>query len=543
MSPRAPLRLLAAAAVAAALSGCSTRGAYPRMPAPETLPAGSPLLSRTLGETDAWLRHYVMEGRADSAALLLEPASRVAPRDELVRRLQLGVVLNAAGRWAESNAAFEWAETEADRRYTRSVSRALGSLAINDGVMEYVPPSAEMALIPYYRMLNYLGLGQRDEAVVEARKTGAWLQRLRDGGREPCVGEGMVAYLAGLVYRAGGERGDALVALRQAERSFDACAGDAGGRPDGFGEDLFRAAHAAGVTEVADSAAKRYGLRGGASRVGAGEVVVLVEHGWVAHRTGRDIHVPIRREEADEVDGDDEESTAEVAARVTARLAGNLLEQSVWGEALDERPENQLADAADGAYVLKLAWPVLRLEALGPGGVRVAAGESFAQAPVVADVSAGLVRHLEARRPAMLTRMVGRGMVKYVATRQIEKKAEKQGGEFAGFLARSVANAAGNVMERADTRCWSLLPDRISVARLVLPAGEHPLRVEVMGPDGAVADTVDLGTVRVVPGETVFVSRRVWGAEMGDLRRLARVGVDAGRAGRADTTAAVAATR
>ncbi|HWK90445.1 MAG TPA: hypothetical protein VNP72_10680, partial [Longimicrobium sp.] len=60
------------------------------------------------------------------------------------------------------------------------------------------------------------------------------------------------------------------------------------------------------------------------------------------------------------------------------------------------------------------------------------------------------------------------------------------------------------------------LPDRVSVARLSLPPGEHQVQIEVTAEDGT-ASTLDLGTVAVAAGETVVRSRRVWGVEMGDL--------------------------
>ncbi|HET7232044.1 MAG TPA: hypothetical protein VFJ16_18705, partial [Longimicrobium sp.] len=169
MSPARPAcRTILGALLALALAACGGAGAYPRMPAPASLPANSPLLSRTLGRTDAWLRHYVMEGHADSAVLLLDPASRVRPHDELVRQLQLGLVYHYAGKWEASNAAFEWAEAEAQNRFTRSLAQQAGQFLVNDAVVDYVPPASEMALLPYYRMLNYLALGSSDGALVEA---------------------------------------------------------------------------------------------------------------------------------------------------------------------------------------------------------------------------------------------------------------------------------------------------------------------------------------------------------------------------------------
>jgi tetratricopeptide (TPR) repeat protein len=536
-TPRAA-RAFAAAALVAALAGCAGGARYPAMPSPEQLPPESPLRSRTLGPADAWLRWYLMTGRPDSAARLLAQKG-VAPRDVLLRRLQMGVVMHEAGRWAESNAELEWAEREAEDRYARSVRQQVGRLLVNDGVADFTPARPEMAMIPYYRMLNYLALGQKDEALVEARKAGAWIERVEDGGRPPCLGEGFVEYVAGLVYQAHGERNDALVAFRQAERSFDACRDhDATGRPAQLGEDLVRAAQALGMRDVADSARARYGVHAlpAAPGPGSGELVVLVEQGWVAHRAGQDIHVPIDQDSVRYLDGRGEAVTESFAEQLSGRLYRNLMERSVWGESLDDRPDRQVAEMAEGAYVMRLAWPVYRLEACGTPRVRVVVGDTAvadslaeSEEPAAAeDLSSQVVRAFEATRPALFTRMVARGLAKYAVSHELETRARKKGGEFAGWLTGAVTNAAGNVLERADTRSWSLLPDRIGVARFSLPAGSHRVRVQTLAPDGSVAATVDLGVVDVAAGATVFRSERVWGREMGDMRRLAHLGQQAG---------------
>jgi tetratricopeptide (TPR) repeat protein len=527
MSPR---RLLSAALpgvlLPLALAACAGAGAYPAMPAPESLPANSPLLSQSLGRTDAWLRRYVMEGKPDSAVGMLDPASRVRPRDELVRQLQLGLVYHYAGKWEASNAAFEWAETEAAQRWTKSLTGQVGELVLNDAAAGYVPPPGEMALIPYYRMLNYLALGASDGALVEARKASDWLGRLSEE-KDPCVGDGFVHYLAGLAFRGAGERNDALVSYRNAERSFAVCAEkDDAGAPEWLGAELYRAARDAGVGSVADSAAARYRLAHLAMQPdpASAELVVFVENGWVAHRASADVHVPIFPEEVDGVDGGDAGQVAAAATRVIAHLVGNLQEQSFWGEALDDRPEFQLAAAADGAYVMKLAWPEYRLEASDAPAVRVVVDSQAVDAPMVEDLSAVMLRRWQAQRPAVLSRMVGRGIVKFLASHALERHARKKGGEAAGWITGRLANLAGNALEHADTRGWTLLPNRISVARFTLPAGEHTVRLEVLDGGGAVTQTVELGHVTLHPRGTLVLNRRVWGEEMGDVRTLYRRG-------------------
>jgi tetratricopeptide (TPR) repeat protein len=510
-------RAAASVLCALALGACAGAGAYPAMPAPQSLPPNSPLLSRSLGRTDAWLRHYVMEGQPDSAVRMLDAASKVRPHDELLRHLQLGLVYHFAGKWEASNTEFEWAEREAEQRWSKKVTQQVGELLINDAVADYVPPAGEMALIPYYRMLNYLALGSTDGALVEARKASDWLERLSDR-KEPCVGDGFVHYLAGLAFRGAGERNDALVSYRNAERAFAACAEkDQAAAPEWFGAELYRAAMDAGVRDVADSAAARYRLAHFAMEPGAGtgELVVFVENGWVAHRTSADIHVPVFPDDVDS------SNTLETAGRVVARLVGNAQEQAYWGEALDDRPDVQLAQAADGAYIMKLAWPQYRLEAADAPTVRVVVDSGQAvQAPVIEDVSQVMLRRWTAQRPGEFTRMVGRGIVKYAAAHALERHARKKAGAAAGDIVGALANAAANALERADTRSWTLLPDRISVARFTLPAGDHAVRLEVLDGSGAVATTIDLGRVTLQPRGTLVLNRRVWGSEMGDVRRL-----------------------
>ena len=517
-----------------ALAACAGPGAYPAMPSPESLPANSPLLSQSLGRTDAWLRRYVMEGKPDSAVRMLDAASKVRPRDELLRQLQLGLVYHYAGKWEASNAAFEWAETEAQQRWTKSLTQQAGELVLNDAVAGYVPPPGEMALIPYYRMLNYLALGASDGALVEARKASDWLGRLSDG-KDPCVGDGFVHYLAGLAFRGAGERNDALVSYRNAERSFGACAEkEEAGAPEWLGAELYRAARDAGVGSVADSAAVRYRLARMALQPDASsaELVVFVENGWVAHRASADVHVPIFPGEVEGVDGTNAGQVATAAGRVIAHLFGNLQEQAYWGEALDDRPEFQAAAAADGAYVMKLAWPEYRLEASNALAVRVVVDSQTVDAPVVDDLSAVMLRRWQSQRPAVLARMVGRGIVKFLASTAMERHARKKGGEAAGWITGRLANIAGNALERADTRGWTLLPNRISVARFTLPAGEHAVRLEVLDGEGGVAQTLDLGRVTLHPRGTLVLNRRVWGEEMGDVRSLYRRSARVRTAGR-----------
>lgn len=519
--------------LAAGLAGCASAGTpLPPRPAPTALPAAAPLYSPTLSDGDAWLRHHLMRGEHDAALHLLR-RSAGRPRDALLRALQEGIVLHHAGRHAESNRVFARAEAEAERRYTKSVRRGVGALLVNDRVLAYSPSPAELAIVPYYRMLNYLALDRRESAVVEARKSSAHLARLADRVPDACPGFGLAHYLAGLVFAAAGELNDALVSLRWAERSFAACGGPSA-LPAELPADLLRVARALGVAEIADSVAGRYGLAEPEPRPALGELVVVLEHGFAAHRVQQELYVPIFDDEVRGLDAGDAGATLEMAGRIAARVTSALLagpaaaeplwERRVWRMHARPAPGSALGDVRDVEYVLRLAWPVMRLEAARAASVRLVVDGRPLDAPPLEDVSARLVRDLESRRAALLTRMVARGLIKYVVSREAGEKAEKEGGRALGALVRLFTNAAANALEQADTRSWSLLPDQISLVRLRLPPGEHHVQVELLDGGGRVRERLDLGRVEVQPGAPVFLSRRVWGPEPGDRERLMRLG-------------------
>jgi uncharacterized protein len=525
--------------LAAAVSGCASSGfPLPPRPAPGVLSPGSPLQSRSLGDGEAWLRHYLKSGDNEAALNLLR-RSAGRPSDRLLRTLQEGVVLHYAGRYQESNRAFEWAEQEADRRYTRSVRRGLGSLLINDRVLAYSPSSAELAIIPYFRMLNYLALGRIESAAVEARKSSLHLARSSERNAEPCGGFGLIHYVAGMVYSAAGERNDALVSLRQAERSFNACVSARTlTPPSAFGLDLFLAAQALGLEDVAESARERYGITPESLPADHGDLVVLLEYGYAAHRAQQDLYVPIFEDDIGGLEDNNAASAIAAAGAITSRVASALLaepqaqplwNQSVWNLTFDAQRGAGSLDRRAVAHVLRLAWPVMRLEANRPAAARLLVNGQQVEAPALEDVSARLVRDLEAERLAILSRMVARGLIKYAATQGAEGQAEKKGGELLGRLVGAFTNAAGNALEQADTRTWSLLPDQIAMSRVRLPAGEHELKIELVGTGGAVREVIDLGRVAVRPGETVFLSRRVWGSELGDRERLMHLGIESYR--------------
>jgi hypothetical protein len=70
-----------------------------------------------------------------------------------------------------------------------------------------------------------------------------------------------------------------------------------------------------------------------------------------------------------------------------------------------------------------------------------------------------------------------------------------------GMLALHVGS---QVLDQPDLRAWQLLPDRVTVARMRLPVGEHVVEVTRNG------EAYSLGTVTVSPGSVNVLVHRWW---------------------------------
>ena len=127
---------------------------------------------------------------------------------------------------------------------------------------------------------------------------------------------------------------------------------------------------------------------------------------------------------------------------------------------------------------------------------RVSADGHAAQTVLVEDIDAAARAALERRSGAILARTVARAAVKHEASRQAGRENE---------LAGLVLNIAGLISERADTRSWSTLPNRIYLARLAVPAGRRDVQVDLVDRQGGIAESRTY-PLDLAPGEKRFLS-------------------------------------
>jgi hypothetical protein len=131
-------------------------------------------------------------------------------------------------------------------------------------------------------------------------------------------------------------------------------------------------------------------------------------------------------------------------------------------------------------------------------------GKPVGETGTITDVSALAVAQHEAVYPHVVARAVARRTLKKGVIYGAKQAAEISKGSAPG-LALDLVGVAWEATESADTRCWGLLPEKIQVLRVELPAGEHRLRLQpVLG--GTIAKSAGCErSVRIDDGRNTYV--------------------------------------
>ena len=457
------------------------------------------------------LKPQLANGEFDKALETVEDES--GSKDRLLYYLERGLIMHYADRFAESNEAFAAAERTADELYTKSISEGAFSLFSNDNAISYRARPFEMAMVPYYKGLNYIYLGQRNEAQVEARRASQLMSKYvdatLDGLREEDKGDfekirnnPFLLYYSGMLYDWDGELNDAFVAYRNAavayQKNHKLLNVDI---PSSLGADLTRVAGKIGFREELEQLHKSCpdvfvlgeddeGLprtredyeKAAAWRSGNGEVVLLLESGFVAQKNQIRFDFPI-------FDGEAYSDPDYWSWQIWAGM-GNM-QALVKGRKVE--------------YWASVAAPVLDDSRPGPvSGARVTAGVAGDHTVTtrVENCTRQARITFDAEKPSIFFKTILRGLTKYLATRG----AEEAGGSWAGLA----ANIFGAVTESADTRSWLTLPEHVNLARISQPPGTYDLQVELLGRNGKKLSTQVIPGVEVLPGDWTFISRRVF---------------------------------
>ena len=426
-----------------------------------------------------------------------------------------GLIAHYANRFEESNQEFERAEIIAEDLYTKSISREIASLLTSDVIRPYPGTRYERMLIHYYRALNYVYLNLPDDALVECRRAGQLLQYYADEDENyNFAGAAFVAYLSGIFYEWVEDWNNAYIAYQWAEEGYRRYANQLGvSPPEDIGNSLVRLARLLGFNEDAE----RYTNLYGESRLtppGFGELIFIYESGFVPPKTKKNLVFPIFKTDPivskKKMQEENQEEIWEFADTVARRR--NLRYEKVEleyllrveipvyisnrsqfvGVKLKVEPvyNHTIPDSIDAKSELP--------QILQPGSET---SNNQAYGVLVEDVEGAALATFASEQKTILIRTVARAILKYIAFRRAEKKADLLG---------DLVNLLNVVTERADTRSWETLPNQIFLARMSLPAGTHNVVLSFLGNDGKPRGTETISEVKIEANRKTFLNYRTF---------------------------------
>lgn len=143
-------------------------------------------------------------------------------RNHLLYLLEKGRVSHALAQYDTSNYYFNEADKLMEEARTSAGDVVAGTL-MNPMMQKYKGEDFEKIMIHYYKALNYLYLGQTDEAVVEARRITLQNEQLGDKFNEKDNRYSKDAFslmLQGFIYESSNDVNNAFIAYRNAAEIF-----------------------------------------------------------------------------------------------------------------------------------------------------------------------------------------------------------------------------------------------------------------------------------------------------------------------------------
>lgn len=435
--------------------------------------AGAPLIAiiaafgiagcATHSESLTKVRESLLAGQTEAA---YREFVKKEKKDDLLYLIERGYLAHEAGHYDTSNVYFDQAELLAEELYTKSISGELASLVTSDNVLPYRGYPHELVLIHYYRAFNYLKLGQRDEALVEARKANQRLSELQDEkeGKSTYKNDAFMQYFTAMLYESEGEHNDAVVAYRDAYRGYDDYAKLYGVKPPpGLVSDLHAslsrigAADEAGVLmELFPSLEKEAQLRMRAN------AVVLIETGFTPYLDAVNITIPVF---------DDKDSKYRGCKGCEDEYAGVLV--SRYGEDIYAWRRHDLT--LD--HVLHFSFPQMVDFPSEAHSVSISCSVGSSLPPTLVEPIDAIARKsFNERIPKLLLKTIARALVKEFARTRAKKEDKALG---------VLVNVLNVATERADTRTCLFLPKSIWMVPMELPPGDHTLEVLIRGRGGA----------------------------------------------------------
>jgi len=391
-------------------------------------------------------KEYLRSGQYETALTELKVKAESPGKDQLMYLLDYATTLQIKGDFKASALAFQAADKLVDENDYHSVTQVLGATLGSEEMIQYKGESYEKFLINGLNAINYLMLGDYDDALVECRRINNKISAFKMEGRDPYELSSFARYLAGVIWEADKKYDDAYLEYEGAYKLDSSI--------PFIQTDLIRSAQLSQKYDLVKKWKKEFDYKDLGSELNPvkdkslGELVVIYQQGFGARKVQRydSPRFPMLRPEYSQ----------STAARV--EVTADKSQKSADFDAVNVKTR------------------------------------------VIYDIDAMAIKTLDKDYAALVARRIGGVVAKAVVSDQLRQK---------NNLLGDLAWIAMNVSDRADLRQWSTLPAKIQMSRIYLKPGTYKVRIKSLNFNDAETGDQELEVdVIIKSGQKAFVNYR-----------------------------------
>ncbi|MDT8283662.1 MAG: hypothetical protein RQ982_12755 [Gammaproteobacteria bacterium] len=393
------------------------------------------------GQQARTMRDGLLHGDPAASLAIIEQEDN--GQKDVITSLDKGMLRRINNDYKGSNQVLEVAKNKINALYGFSLTENLASVAINETFRGYEGDRYEQLLLHAYMAMNYIQLGEMDNARVEMLQANV---KMKEWGDEPHE-DAFLRYLEAIIYESLAEYDSALISYRKAYIIYKENSGNQYPVvPLQLKKDLLRLLDREGLRSEYESYKKEFAFEDYTPfkvSENSGELIVILNNGLAPLRS--EAIVPIYSSE---------------------------VQQNI-----------------------RVAFPVYNQPKQRLFTPRIEVDNKQYSMETVEDVDAQARYSLQQAMPGIMARAISRVAVKYNTQKQAHDN---------GLIASLIMTVTNLVTERADTRSWSTLPQEIQLQRIWLPAGSHHVQLQLLSAAGSVVDVID-ETVEIKPQRSSFI--------------------------------------
>lgn len=388
-----------------------------------------------------------------------------ARRNRLLYYMEKGYITHLLGQYDTSNYYFNLADNFHESSKSGVWDVAVTTLA-NPMLQTYYGEDFEIFLVHYYKALNYLYLGKKDDALVEARRITLSNNEQRDKFNDKSSRYSQDAFaliVQGLLYESDHDINNAFISYRNAADLYLRQPGNTYygvAIPAQLKTDLLRTASQMGFSDQVSAYEAKFNMTYQPQQeASGGELVLFLESGTAPYKKQNDYFFTLIKNEAGFFFTTNNQFIT-VPVNFSVGIDATNLSVSDFD-------------------VFRLAFPAYVTRPYTEPNFAVTVDSiTTVAASVMQDINYIAANTLSERTMKELSLGLSRLLVKKIAEKQLKDQNKAAG---------DILQAVNLLVEKADTRNWQSLPAKIYYVRVPLHKGENKVTIKT---GDATAETI-----------------------------------------------------